>query len=43
VLGIDAAQHGEVAYDLADTLAPATGHRAAEEPAHTHDAPVRTG
>ena len=43
VLGIDAAEHGEVAYDLADTLAPATGHRAAEEPAHTHDAPVRTG
>jgi Amt family ammonium transporter len=43
VLGIDAAEHGEVAYDLADTLAPATGHRAAEEPAHAHDAPVRTG
>jgi Amt family ammonium transporter len=32
VLGIDAAAHGEIAYDLADTLAPATGHRAAEEP-----------
>jgi Amt family ammonium transporter len=42
VLGIDAAEHGEVAYDLADTLAPATGHRAAEEPVR-QDASVRTG
>jgi Amt family ammonium transporter len=42
VLGIDAAEHGEVAYDLADTLAPATGHRAAEEPVR-QEAPVRTG
>lgn len=32
VLGIDAAEHREVGYDLADTLAPATGHRGAEEP-----------
>lgn len=32
VLGIDASEHSEIGYDLADTLAPATGHRGAEEP-----------